>query len=99
LQKQHTLKVRTTLIHTFPSKSEYNHIILQVNLHAFHVKFPYRPMRSTKNRPAIDRSIAIDALDMPDIKEVRVYVVGCKIIWEKELALLFPTTDLIENTQ
>jgi hypothetical protein len=38
----------------FPSKSEYNHIILQVNLHAFHVKFPYRPVRSTKKHPAIN---------------------------------------------
>jgi hypothetical protein len=25
--------VQTTLMRTFPSKSEYNHIILQVNLH------------------------------------------------------------------
>jgi hypothetical protein len=32
-----TLKVQTTLTRAFPSKSEYNHIILQVNLHAFHV--------------------------------------------------------------
>jgi hypothetical protein len=27
-------------------------------------------MRSTKNRPAIDRSIAIDALDMPGVENV-----------------------------
>jgi hypothetical protein len=54
----------------FPSKSEYNHIILQVYLHTFHVYFPYRPMRSTKNRPAIDRSIPIDALDMPGLGNV-----------------------------
>jgi hypothetical protein len=38
----------------FPSISEYNNIILQLNLHAFHIKFPYRFIRSTKNRPAID---------------------------------------------
>jgi hypothetical protein len=31
------LKVQTTLTRIFPSKSEYNHIILQVNLHAFQV--------------------------------------------------------------
>jgi hypothetical protein len=31
------MKVETTLIRIFPSKTEYNHIILQVNLHAFHV--------------------------------------------------------------
>jgi hypothetical protein len=68
LQKQHTLKVQKNGkdIHIFPSESEYNHIILQVKLYAF----PYRPMRSTKNCPAIDRPVAIDALDMPGLETV-----------------------------
>jgi hypothetical protein len=46
-----------------------------VNLYTFHVQFPYRPMRSTKNRPAIHRSIAIDASDMP-----AVYDAGIRIL-------------------
>jgi hypothetical protein len=38
-------------------------------------------MRSTKNRPAIDRSIAIDALDMPVLKDA-------KTQWKTFLALV-----------
>jgi hypothetical protein len=54
----------------FPSKAEYNHIILQMNLHALDLQFPNRPMRSTKNCPAIDQSIAINVLDKPGLDKM-----------------------------
>jgi hypothetical protein len=57
-------------------------------------------MRSTKNRPAIDRSIAIDALDMPDLHH---YAIPQKLLdsifnelpvfmhqWGREKAVLYP---------
>jgi HJR/Mrr/RecB family endonuclease len=53
----------------FPSKSEYNNIILQVNLHGSDVYFPYRPMRSAKKFPAID------TLDMYDVMHAREFFV------------------------
>jgi hypothetical protein len=39
-------------------------------------------MRSTKNRPAIDRSIAIDALDMPGIDEQTYSDLKSTIFWD-----------------